>query len=276
MAIKKQLNQQDFSMKIIQDLGMINNKREAIVECTLCNKHFNMAVTSKSKKQKVCKSCTGTFNSLQRQSKKEEKHKTLTHKTCLKCKNLLEIKHFSNRSSSGDGYAKLCKSCAKKEKTLYNQTEIGVLTQLYNSQVANSILRGHTPPTYSRQELIDKYLTDKRFIKYFNYWKEAGFPPYFDKKPSFDRIDDSKPYSLENIRLTTYRRNLLKEHLKYSKGLSNNKEISPVSQIDPITGQVINKFVSIAEASRITNIDNISSVCRGERPLAGGFNWEYS
>lgn len=34
-------------------------------------------------------------------------------------------------------------------------------------------------------------------------------------------------------------------------------------------------YESIAEAERLTGIKNISSCCRGERKMAGGYHWEY-
>jgi hypothetical protein len=50
-----------------------------------------------------------------------------------------------------------------------------------------------------------------------------------------------------------------------------------VLQINPITNEIINTFVSAHEASRQTgfNRGNISSTCRGNGILVGGYNWKY-
>ena len=67
MSIKqKELKQDEFKMKIIQDLGIIkaneNSKkpsRYAIFECCTCNKHFKARATGlSSRKQESCKECT--------------------------------------------------------------------------------------------------------------------------------------------------------------------------------------------------------------------------
>ena len=62
----EELNQNNFKMKIIEDLGMKKsrgssekNVRYAIFECTVCNKHFETIVSrAKNKKQEKCKSCS--------------------------------------------------------------------------------------------------------------------------------------------------------------------------------------------------------------------------
>ena len=62
----KELSQNDFKMRIIQDLGMkpsrgssSRNIRFAIFECTKCGSHFETSISgAKSKKQSKCKSCS--------------------------------------------------------------------------------------------------------------------------------------------------------------------------------------------------------------------------
>lgn len=67
MSIKlKPLNQDEFSMKIIEDLGMlyktknsIEKKRFAIFECNNCKAHFKFnALSVKYNKRKYCQSCS--------------------------------------------------------------------------------------------------------------------------------------------------------------------------------------------------------------------------
>ena len=41
-------------------------------------------------------------------------------------------------------------------------------------------------------------------------------------------------------------------------------------------GSIVNIFESIKEAYEKTGINNISAVCRGVRPSAGGYKWRYS
>ena len=48
--------------------------------------------------------------------------------------------------------------------------------------------------------------------------------------------------------------------------------------IDPESGKVLREFISISDASRKMKINssNISMVCKGIRPKAGGYVWAYS
>lgn len=68
------LNQEDYTMKIVEDLGTISatpsgrKARYAIVECTECNKHFRIRMGSTAaKKQKLCEDCNN-------KSKRNYKH----------------------------------------------------------------------------------------------------------------------------------------------------------------------------------------------------------
>lgn len=50
-----------------------------------------------------------------------------------------------------------------------------------------------------------------------------------------------------------------------------------VLQIDLQTNEIINEFISLAEASKMTNIAKatICNVCNGKGKTAGGFKWKY-
>ena len=62
----KPLNQEEFTMKIIEDLGIttanentIATARYAIFECTVCNKHFKARATgATARRQTSCQECT--------------------------------------------------------------------------------------------------------------------------------------------------------------------------------------------------------------------------
>ncbi|WP_412474179.1 zinc-ribbon domain-containing protein [Halobacteriovorax sp. YZS-1-1] len=51
-----------------------------------------------------------------------------------------------------------------------------------------------------------------------------------------------------------------------------------VDMIDPTSGKVLQTFISISDASRKMKINssNITMVCKGQRPKAGGYRWAYS
>lgn len=58
---------------------------------------------------------------------------------------------------------------------------------------------------------------------------------------------------------------------------SNAAKHKPVNMIDPFTGRVLSKFTSITEAANKMKINgsNITMACKGKRPMAGGYSWEY-
>lgn len=67
MAQLKEIKQEEFSMKIIKDLGMrkptenyYKKVRMATFQCNNCKKPFNAVVTTKSKTQNYCKTCGNT------------------------------------------------------------------------------------------------------------------------------------------------------------------------------------------------------------------------
>jgi hypothetical protein len=79
---------------------------------------------------------------------------------------------------------------------------------------------------------------------------------------------------LENLEWSTNYDNqmhAIKHGLKLCNGSSHRK----VKQYTK-DGKFIREYDSIAEAYRLTGIPNIQKVCRGERPFAGKFVWEYS
>lgn len=57
--------------------------------------------------------------------------------------------------------------------------------------------------------------------------------------------------------------------------LSKSKQ---VNMIEPRTGKILKTFKSIADASKSMSVNhsNISSVCKGQRRVAGGYKWSYT
>ena len=82
------------------------------------------------------------------------------------------------------------------------QTPIGLLRMVYNAQLRTSKKRGHQPPTYTREQFLNRYLKNAVYQLLYSKWVEGGMQS--KDKPSFDRLDPSKGYSFENIELTTW------------------------------------------------------------------------
>lgn len=61
------------------------------------------------------------------------------------------------------------------------------------------------------------------------------------------------------------------------KSNAQNSVKKPVAQIDPTTKEIVAVYESIADAKKAVpnTYSHISSVCRGKRKTAGGYEWRY-
>lgn len=197
-------------------------------------------------------------------------------KNCFICKINKDDCEFHKCSKSKDGLHHYCKKCQLEKKINRNRTPKGLLKYIYYHQKRTNIKRGHGLIEYTLSEFISKFLFDNIYIALFENWRQKGFNHMLT--PSFDRLDDFKGYSFDNIRVTTWEKNTNKGHLDRmlgigTQGLANCKA---VQQFDS-KGNFIAEFYSIMEAERQTGVSgkHIPSVCNGKRKKAGGFIWKH-
>jgi hypothetical protein len=192
-------------------------------------------------------------------------------KKCKDCGELKSIELFYK--SQGE-----CKECTKSRVrdnynrvgNTYDRTEKGVIRVIYKTQKRNSKIRGHDGPSYSKQELSE-WLYNNGFKNLYYIWVDSGYKK--DLKPSVDRIDDFKPYTLDNITLGTWFDNRTKQYSDIKNGAgTSGKRCKAVGQYDKDMN-LINIFHSQHEAERQTGISHkyISMCCRGVVPHAKGF-----
>ena len=152
----------------------------------------------------------------------------------------------------------------------------GKICSSFNDQVTSSKRRGHPPPTYTVWKLIERYEHDKLFIKLFNAWEASNWNRWL--APSFDRIDNSKGYSFDNIKLMTWKENYDNARRDQRLGkLGSSSKHKAVRQFTK-EGKFIAEYISMKEAERRTGIsnNNIGSCCKGNLKSAGGYKWEYT
>lgn len=96
--------------------------------------------------------------------------------------------------------------------------------------------------------------------------KGENHPLYGKKRPQY--VIDAMIEAKRNRKLTD-------EQVQHYRDASPTKRM--VHQIDIDTGDILNTFVSISEASRQTGIpaSNIINACKGIVGTAGGFIWQY-
>lgn len=164
--------------------------------------------------------------------------------------------------------------CAIKATNEYFKTKQGLTVSIYTAQRCNSKNRGYSPPAYNLSQLRDWIFSKEKFHTLYDEWVNSDYDK--SKRPSVDRLDDYKEYSLDNIRVVTWKENYKKSHSDKINGI-NKKGLRPVSQYS-IDGNFIDEFYSAAQASRETGVcrPNITKCCSGERRWAGGFVWKYT
>jgi len=195
------------------------------------------------------------------------------------CGKILPLSEYYKHKQMFDGHLNICKECKKKyEKDTknyikYEKTEKGVIRVIYKTQKSNSKRRKHIPPNYSKEELKE-WLYANGFKAFFDEWVASGYEKRM--KPSCDRLDDYKGYSLSRLRLVTWGENKDKQTEDILLARSTSGEKCKAVHKLSLDGSFIAEYVSCSEAARQTKISNIDSVCNGKRKTAGGFKWKYN
>ena len=196
--------------------------------------------------------------------------------TCSICKQEKDITEFCINRAEARGRDYFCKSCKADKKRAYYHSIEGVIQTIFDSQKLSCKTRGHPMPEYSKQELTTWLLNQEKFKELYSAWVASGYNSR--SKPSVDRIDDFKTYSLSNIQLVTFRENEAKGHSDRHLGKgTQGKYCKAVLQFNA-DGTFVKEYISASLASEEvpnTNRQNIQKVCNGERPLCGGFLWKY-
>lgn len=152
---------------------------------------------------------------------------------------------------------------------IYSKTLSGFVTKTYATQRSTSKHRGHPMPEYSKQELKDYLHNSTTFVYLWQEWVDSGYNTRL--RPSIDRVDFRRHYTLDNIQLITWEENNIKGILE-----ANSIKYKPVKQYD-LKGNYIDTFCSMVEAATKTNTNksDLSCCCRGKYKTAGGFIWKF-
>lgn len=181
------------------------------------------------------------------------------------------LEHYSYRSN-GKYLRSECKECSNKRAMDYNCTKKGLITSIYAGQRATSRRRCHRLPNYTKHELEMWLFSQPIFHDLYEVWVASGYKT--DLKPSCDRSDDYKPYTLDNIQLMTWAENKAKGYLDMKNGI-NNKQSRAVVGTSVVGGEEVS-FHSMRDAERQNGIGvgDISKCCSGKQKTAGGFKWK--
>lgn len=196
-------------------------------------------------------------------------------KECKGCKEEKPFSEFYDLNKNSDGKTGKCKECIKSQvrsnKSNYDNTEKGVIRVIYKAQVCSSKKRGHSPPEYTKNELA-LWLYGSGFKSLYDDWVESGYAK--DKKPSVDRIDEFKGYSIGNIKLTTWYENRKRQYSDKKKGIgSSSHQCKRVGKINE-KGDLICEYVSYSSASRDSGY-SIEYAIKNKTKCKKGYFWEY-
>lgn len=138
-------------------------------------------------------------------------------KYCMACNTFKTYSNYYKAKYNKDGYMTKCKSCYSLIYfNKYNHSIRGIITAIYSAQKTTSKKRGHSKPTYSKIELTEWITSNPNFYKLYNKWVNSNYNKML--KPSIDRLDNSKGYSFDNIRLTDWKTNHNKDASSNAKG----------------------------------------------------------
>lgn len=179
-------------------------------------------------------------------------------KVCNKCKQDLDLNLFAKQKLGVKGRRASCKQCVTNT---YLRSKRGLVIKMHSNQRAKSIRRNHPQPAYTKEELYDWCIQQPIFHEMFDQWAASEY--LSDNIPTCDRLDDYKPYSLDNIQLLTYLENSKKHYKDVVNGTNNKRSIAV--ECYNIDGTFNTEYHSISEAARAvgTTPANIRNVCEG-------------
>lgn len=148
----------------------------------------------------------------------------------------------------------------------------GLIKKLYRTQVYNCKKRNQPLPVYTREELKEYLFSLSYFHSLYEIWKTSNFN--VDHVPSIDRLDNSKSYSFNNIRLLPWKKHNELGHkaMKNGEVLVGHKAIKQYCAC----GCFVKKYVSISEASRTLNISH-KAIVRSikNNTICKGYNFKW-
>lgn len=154
----------------------------------------------------------------------------------------------------------------KRGLELTRYTPDGITQSMYSAQKTNSTRRGHKPPSYTLKAFRQWMYKQPNFQSLYDAWLASGRDTKL--KPSCDRKNNDRGYTLRNIQLMTWEEN---------RKLGHEVRLKAVLQISRETGEVIKRWATAQDVNKEHgwSASNIGTCCRGNVWSAYGYDWEY-
>ena len=150
-----------------------------------------------------------------------------------------------------------------KNTQKYRKTAKGVLTNMYQH------MKRKYKVLFTLEEFHGRFLRDSKFLYLVSEWKKNKFDK--QDKPSRDRKDCRKPYTVENTQMLTWAENRFKASAL--DGKLGRKP--PVLQL--MGGKVIKRFLSQRHVVKELGLSqgDLSMVLNGKRKTVSGYRFVY-
>ena len=194
-------------------------------------------------------------------------------KVCTDCKIEKPVSEFFKNVANMDRLNYFCRLCSSVKFEAYYHSKNGLIRIIYSAQVRSSKKRNHQPPNYTLEELRKWALRQTIFHEIFDKWVKSDFSRLLT--PSFDRLDNDKSYTFDNIEVVRWEENYMRGHRDMRNGKIRHGQRAVIGvHID--TGKVV-EFTSMMNAERGIKVDHghISECCSGKRKSAGGYIWKF-
>lgn len=165
-------------------------------------------------------------------------------KVCSICHVSKPLECFNKQSTGVNGRRADCKDCLKR----FTRSEAGLVNQMYSGMKSRTKRKGFPKMDFSKEEFVE-FLNSTNIVDLYDAWVESNYNK--DKKPSVDRLDDYKGYSLDNIQITTAKENIDKYYDHAMQGINTKKSVG-VYQYS-LDGKLIKKHHSLSSAARELN-----------------------
>jgi len=150
-----------------------------------------------------------------------------------------------------------------KNTQKYRKTKKGVLTNMYFHMKSRHNI------TFSLGEFHKRFLEDKKFNRLYSEWGKKGYQ--IQLRPSLDRINNKKDYTVENTQMLTWAEN------RYKQSATDGKRGRKPRVIQMFGDKVIKVFQSQRQCVKELGISqgNLSAVLNKKRNFVSGYSFIY-